>query len=337
MIGDQTVSSNLTAQSITLGGVTQTNWPATSSNGAIDLTSPIVDFTQTGLLYRITLTDNASWVFTNHVAGRIVFLQITEDGTGGWTNAWPADILWTGGQVPSGSTSSNSLSVFRFLDNGANWLAQAEGLNYSGAPTNFALQFDGSQNYVDVPTDNALDPQGAFTIEFWTKGGSVQSSSISNYGDWMIWRDTGGHFHFIVGFQNYGRPTINSTVSVTDGNWHHLAVSYDNNIVRVFVDGTLNNSLTIGADNLTQTSSAFAIGSANDQSEFVDGAFDEIRISQVARYTSNFSPATSFVVDSDTIAYWKFNEGSGTAAGDATGNHNGTLQGGPLPSWVTGR
>lgn len=338
VVGNQTVSNNLTAQSITLGDVTRTNWPTGPSGGVIDLTGTVVDFTQTGLLYRITLTDNASWVFTNHVAGRMVYLQITENGTGGWTNGWPAEILWPGGQVLSGSTSSNSVSVFRFLDNGTNWLAQTEGLNYSLPPTNnFALQFDGSQNYVNVPGSSALDPQGAFTIEFWTKGGSVQSTAMSNYGDWYIWRDTGGHFHFVLGFQNYGRPTIDSTVSVTDGNWHHLAVSYDNNIVRIFVGGTLDVSLTIGADNLTQTSSAFTIGSANDESDFMNGALDEIRISQVARYTGNFSPATSFVVDSDTVTYWKFNEGSGTTARDATGNHNGILQGSPPPVWVNGR
>ena len=261
MVGDQNVSGNLTAQSITLGGVTQSSWPAASCSGVIDLTSPVVDFTQIGQLFRITLSDNTSWVFTNHVAGHMVYLQITEDGTGGWINTWPKDVLWPQGQVPPGRYSSaNSLSVFRFLDNGVNWLGQTEGLNYLPTPTgSFALQFDGSQTYVNVPTDNALDPQGAFTIEFWTKGASRQGSAVNNFGDWFIWRDPSGYFHVVLGFQNYGRPTIDTTVSVADGNWHHLAVSYDNNVARVFVDGTLDVSLTIGADSLTQTSSAFPI------------------------------------------------------------------------------
>jgi hypothetical protein len=37
------------------------------------------------------------------------------------------------------------------------------------------------------------------------------------------------------------------------------------------------------------------------------------------------------------VGWWRFDEGSGTAAGDSSGNgNNGTLQGSPLPSWVTG-
>ena len=52
--GNLTVTTNLTAQSITLGGVTQTNWPSGSNGGVIDLSSGVVDFSQTGFLYRFT-------------------------------------------------------------------------------------------------------------------------------------------------------------------------------------------------------------------------------------------------------------------------------------------
>jgi hypothetical protein len=167
--GDLATATNLSAQSITLGGVMQTNWPSTSAVGAIDLTSAVLDFSQTALLYRVTLTNNISWVFTNHVAGRIVYLQITENGTGGWTNTWPAGLLWPENQIINASTVSNDISVYEILDNGSSWLAQAEGLDYGVACTNdcYALAFNGGNN-ITVDQTSLWAPTN-FTFEAWVK------------------------------------------------------------------------------------------------------------------------------------------------------------------------
>ena len=91
------VVSNVAAQSITLGSQTRSNWLDESSGGAIDLTNAVLDFAQQGFFYRFTLTNNTTWVFTNHVAGRAAYLYIAEDATGGWNNIWPAGLLWPGG------------------------------------------------------------------------------------------------------------------------------------------------------------------------------------------------------------------------------------------------
>lgn len=62
------------------------------------------------------------------------------------------------------------------------------------------------------------------------------------------------------------------------------------------------------------------------------GQIDEVRISSVARYTSDtmiLVPEARFVADERTIALWHFDEGSGMRALDASGNgHHGKLQGG---------
>jgi hypothetical protein len=63
---------------------------------------------------------------------------------------------------------------------------------------------------------------------------------------------------------------------------------------------------------------------------------DEVRVSKVARYTSNFTPASSFTVDSDTLVYLKFDEGGGASYTDQTGNSTPVYVGNP-PEWVEGR
>lgn len=70
-------------------------------------------------------------------------------------------------------------------------------------------------------------------------------------------------------------------------------------------------------------------------SSFLRAEVDEVRLSSVARYTSNFVPQTRFSVDSDTMRLWHFDEASGAVAQDASGNgRHFSLNGGY--SWVRG-
>jgi len=91
--GNLGVASNLTAQAVvvrnlaattlavttvTLGGETRSNWPSGPTVvGAVDLPTAVLDFMQPGQLYRYTLTGDTTWVFTNHVAGRQVWLHLS--------------------------------------------------------------------------------------------------------------------------------------------------------------------------------------------------------------------------------------------------------------------
>ena len=63
------------------------------------------------------------------------------------------------------------------------------------------------------------------------------------------------------------------------------------------------------------------------------GLLDEIRFSEVVRYTGNsFSvPTAAFTVDADTAALYHFDEGSGTVALDAVGLNNGDVRVGGNP------
>lgn len=58
------------------------------------------------------------------------------------------------------------------------------------------------------------------------------------------------------------------------------------------------------------------------------GGYDQLRISRIARYSGNFSPAQTLDSDGDTVALIPFDEGNGAVAADASGNgHEGTLSG----------
>lgn len=340
--GDLNVASNLTANSVTLGGETRTNWPSGGGvvGGAVDLTTAVVNFSQTGSLFRLTLTNHTAWVFTNHVAGREVNLQLTQDATGGWTNAWPSDLLWPGGQKVSGSTAPNHFNVFKVLDNGERWLVMDTGIDYSVpcvSNCSYALQFDGG-NYVSVAQDDAFET-APFTIEYWIKSDGESSDFGRNFGVQGQWNDNGWRMEANEQYPVFGGSEVMTRPSsLNDGNWHHVAMTLDEsgNCV-VWHDGQ--NVGSASSISFTSSDEPVWIG-AVPWFGGISGStviMDEVRFSNVVRYTSSFTPATSFTVDSDTVAYWKFNEGSGSTLADETSNHDGTLEGSPEPTWVEGR
>ena len=71
----------------------------------------------------------------------------------------------------------------------------------------------------------------------------------------------------------------------------------------------------------------------NDPRPTVSAAqITEVRISKVARYDKDFTPAKRFEPDADTLALYHFDEGSGDVLKDSSGNgHHGKIVG---AKWV---
>jgi hypothetical protein len=109
--------------------------------------------------------------------------------------------------------------------------------------------------------------------------------------------------------------------------------------VRTFVNGVASTATNVGT--LTQGPD-LRFGGLPGYA-FFNGALDEVRISNVARYTGNFSvPTAPFAADANTLGLWSFDAGSGQTAADESGNgNNGRLGSGTGadsadPTWVAG-
>ncbi|MFC3198733.1 LamG-like jellyroll fold domain-containing protein [Parapedobacter deserti] len=100
----------------------------------------------------------------------------------------------------------------------------------------FRKAASGDRTYVRIPINGtALQGMDRFTMELWVKAG-VNSSDPSIMGD-KNW-DSGGNPGFTIcragsswkiNFANHKRERydIGSSRSIEDGNWHHLAVTFD--------------------------------------------------------------------------------------------------------------
>lgn len=313
--------------------------PTVPPTGVI-LTNGVVD-TSLAQYYTISLTNDITWTFQGHGLGRVFWLKVLQNSVGGWTNSWDPKVVWPGGVRQEETTAPNHSDLFRFVDDGSNWLGLVDGGDYTTNAVR-ALKFDGIQNYVDIPYSPAFYPS-ALTVECWFKTTGeagilepIVSAWDDSAGDFEIELDSRNNrqANFYIDTSN-GFPPINGGPSLNDGNWHHVALVWDGATLTGYVDGSSVVSTAIGG-NLSGGHLDINIG-RDSEGRYFPGVIDEVRISNIARYATNFTPRTNFSADPNTVAYWKFNEGTGTSVGDQTGNHNGTLQGNPPPVWVNGR
>lgn len=87
----------------------------------IATTTSSVDW-NSGNVQQITLSSNTTFTFANGQAGGEYKLILTQDGTGGRTVTWPANVKWSGGTAPTLTSYDNSIDVVSFTNNGSSYL-----------------------------------------------------------------------------------------------------------------------------------------------------------------------------------------------------------------------
>lgn len=196
------------------------------------------------------------------------------------------------------------------------------------AKTNMALDFDGVDDAVLVPSRAASVPQGPFTLECWFNArdyagrrGLVAKTENSEYGffvsDGVLWfaSHLGG---------SYRERRIEGVLKT--GQWQHVAGVYDGSQLRTYVDGELVASLDVDegwsrrTNGLPLVIGADVAGGGRPTS-FFEGTIDEVRLSTTARYSGErFTPARRLGSDEHTVALYTFDRELGPYVLDASGN-----------------
>lgn len=184
--------------------------------------------------------------------------------------------------------------------------------------------FDGTGDYLTIPNSTDFDfGSGDFTIDGWfyflnvTKGyqGLIDRRGSSDGTGWMFFIESDNTVTFLsaqgTAWDNIATsrafvPTINT--------WTHIAVVRYGNVFTMYKDGvsvkTGTSTYAIGAQTVAPTIGCGHIAPIPG----FDGYIDKLRISKGrARYTSNFTPPTSFDVDgADVVLCMQFVEPIGS-------------------------
>ena len=168
--------------------------------------------------------------------------------------------------------------------------------DFAGTGANDYIQQSGSVTGYNLGT-------GDFTLECWIKTSTTGSDGFYRrvYLQDATQPNYTGHLQLAITpdggggkanpWDTGGQLDIVGSTTVTDGNWHHIAVCRDSTNTRLYVDGSDDGDSQTWTANVTGTQPR--IGSQNGSGGF-DGLISNVRLVKgSALYTSNFTPPTS--------------------------------------------
>lgn len=185
------------------------------------------------------------------------------------------------------------------------------------------------------PSSSALT---TFTVEAWFYPTAAPSTNTSK----MIVTDDAYDVAYVnsngnVGLRMAFYNTLGGSTSaerygvVTLNQWTHVAVVYDvaAGQARMYVNGTLGTTLTVSLTGFGVFSNNFNVGAFSPTQSLFTGYIDDVRVSDVARYNSTFTPPDSLIADGSTRALYAFSESSSaTSFADASANGYALTAGG---------
>jgi hypothetical protein len=218
---------------------------------------------------------------------------------------------------------------------------RVEGLAANGAasPTeNGVLRLNGrSAVRADLP-----QRYEQLTLEFWATGrtptgrsGAVTKTENSAFG--VFWSDGSGGQGTLPTAYLHTRKGYLSLPALEPWQWDqwtHLALTFDGEVARFFVNGRLQSEARAEAP-MTRNDLPMYIGADVDRSgaptSYFTGQIDEVRVSDVARYSADFAPARAFERDDRTLLLMHFDEKvRGVYPDDSGRGNHGWGVGGPV-------
>ncbi|MDP7368374.1 MAG: LamG domain-containing protein, partial [Candidatus Pacebacteria bacterium] len=154
-----------------------------------------------------------------------------------------------------------------------------------------SIEFDGT--FTNIDTDLNLNSD-VFTVEAWVNTNSIQTMTIvSDKDNEFTW----GYNLYIDGFVkfdftvNNGAQTFSvnssSLSSISDGEWHFVAVVRGEDYVQLWIDGEMAEEISWSGE-IDHTSSSTRIGQIHTGQFTFKGLIGDLRFSDIARHSEDF-------------------------------------------------
>ncbi len=225
---------------------------------------------------------------------------------------------------------------------------------YVTAESDFALQFDGDNDQVEIEGTSEIHLDSSFTIEAWIRPTSWGEGE-TGYGR-VVDKDSYILYLHGTGFPQYNKNSLlisldhsNGTRSVHNtpadsiklNEWQHVAATYDNNSdVKLYING-IQQPLSVPFDQasgpLKKGDKNILLGESGGQARAFEGAIDELRIWNWERPGNEIASSRDETLDGTQeglLIYFPMSEGQGSLLRNrASFQYEGTIAG---AIWIRG-
>lgn len=271
----------------------------------------------------------------NYGTGQVEATQLT-DGSGNppvayWNFDENKDDTCSGGSNDACDRSGNGNDGAKTNMVAGNWIPGKVGQ---------ALQFDGSDDYVQVTNNSVFNiTDNTLTLEAWVKRGTTSTTGpIIEHGTGAV-----GGYTLSIGVS----PCTTNQIKITkyavadicinsfpaDTNWHHLVEVGNASGMVVYVDGS-SVGTSVNTSNWVTSSDNLQIGGhTTTTTGYFNGSIDDVKIYDYGRTQAQVAYDYN---RGGPVGWWKFDECQGTVLNDSSGNsYTGTITIGATGTYTT--
>ena len=227
-------------------------------------------------------------------------------------------------------------------------LSISDGMMYNAN----CVDFDGTNDYVNIPSSSDFDLTGNFTWSFWAnadntthQGMPIGRGAWAETGFWGIRIDS-PTWELQVDWDGVtGADYWLTSATLDAGVWTHITVTFDGTAAKIYKNGALVDSqATTTAPG--SGSEPVTIGDRDGSGAPFNGKIADVRIYNVALSVNNVKEIyddskviiPSNVLQTNLKGWWPLTEGAGDICYDGSGNgNNGTFENEDGDEWLTGQ
>ncbi|RLG76885.1 MAG: hypothetical protein DRO14_03155, partial [Thermoprotei archaeon] len=227
-----------------------------------------------------------------------------------------------------------------------------------------ALDFDGDNDYVQIPDDDSLEPSDYITLVAWfktedyTRDLQTLMMKWEGYNVCYRWSGSQPYIWFeLRGTDDVTRSLTNSDIvgewNIQNNTWYHVVAVYDGQYMKVYIDGELYQSKNVGSFTIKGSGANLVLGQVSWLGErYLQGSLDEViiferalsedEIKSLYAYGRLFSYTMDIVLQKVRKAlhpkaslFYNF-EDKGTKILDMLRKHDGDLKFSRVTVWDTG-
>ena len=210
------------------------------------------------------------------------FASLNSDGL----NLLSRALAWAGGVVgywkldeSSGTTASDaSVNLFAGTLNNCTFAA-----NSVTAKVNTGLTMNGSTAYINRTNSSVMQLTKALSVTAWIKGNSWGTSS---YADVILRKGDANpnNYQFAVengyvalGLDGNDGANAHGNTLLTAGTWYHVVGTWDGTNIKIYVNGTLDNTASTHAAPIGTDTRDLYLGGRSGSTDVFDGVIDDVR------------------------------------------------------------